>query len=172
MGLANSISKKYDPTATTVVEVATATPLSLESQNQTMPPLNMGLVDKHKLLHQKTFIVDPLKTADYTGLNRYDKFKYFMFHNSDIFLAIIIIILIIILIWTHYDDPDLSDIILNNALIILTVYYSALIALKGYTLSIKIHKAVEDETYRLTTARKVEIEREEQEERVRQNNNL
>jgi hypothetical protein len=111
-------------------------------------PLDMGKIQPNILLQQKSFIINPLETNEYKGFNKTEKLKYLLFHYSDYIMLIFIVIIVTILIYNHYDKDDFSDIILNNALIMLTVYYSALIALKGYKLSMKIHKSIEVQTAR------------------------
>lgn len=112
---------------------------------------DMGKAQKQQiaqLKRQSTIVINPLDTFDYSELKISEKLKFLLYHYSDVIILIAIIAIITILIINHYDKDDLNDIILNNALIMLTVYYSAVIALKGYNLSMKVHTAADVETVR------------------------
>jgi hypothetical protein len=102
---------------------------------------------------QKTITIDASQRFDGQFASSYDSLKYNMYHHADLICFLLLIAFICFQIFgdveqyksTYFDINAL----LTNSIMIISIYYSSTLALKGYDLSVKVHRIVTGNTPRV-----------------------
>ena len=122
--------------------------------------LEQQTVPKLKIERQKSVLIDASKKTEIKFAYTSDWIKYKLYNLSDWFMLILLTALVILQAYgiKKKIDPEEKlkdkfdiDIILTNMIMMVSVYYGALLALKGYNFNIKVHRLRTGNTPRVNT---------------------
>jgi hypothetical protein len=107
----------------------------LVHRSAVVPPLPVSQLRRRSV----TMKIDATKAVDFKFASTADWLKYKLYHHSDSILLILLLILICLQIFISNGTFDLNS-LLSNVIMMVSVYYSAIVALKGFNLSITVRR--------------------------------
>ena len=122
--------------------------------------LEQQTVPKLKIERQKSVLIDASKKTEIKFAYTSDWIKYKLYNLSDWFMLFLLTLLVILQAFgiKKKIDPEEKlkdtfdiDIVLTNMIMMVSVYYGALLALKGYNFNIKVRRLRTGNTPRVNT---------------------